>query len=127
MDRIGAAALSDIGVDTEMAQEKLQRVCFTLRVKRDRLDEYRRRHKAVWPEMLEALRKAGWRNYSLFLSQDGQLIGYVETPDFQQALARMAATDVNRRWQAEMAPFFEADGKNADEAMVPIPEVFHLD
>ncbi len=105
----------------------MRRVCFTLQVKRDRLDEYRERHRAVWPEMREALSRAGWRNYSLFLRDDGLLIGYVETPDFDRALALMAATEVNRRWQTEMAGFFEDEaGRKADEQMSPIPEVFHL-
>ena len=105
-----------------------QRICFCLQVKRDRLDEYKERHRAVWPEMKDALSKAGWHNYSLFLRDDGLLIGYVETPDFDRALAQMAATEVNRRWQAEMKDFFESDtGLAADEQMRPIPEVFHID
>ena len=105
-----------------------QRVCFCLQVKRDRLAEYRERHRVVWPEMLEALRRAGWHNYSLFLRNDGLLIGYVETADFGRALAEMATTEVNRRWQAEMKDFFESDsGLAADEQMRPLTEVFHLD
>ncbi len=104
-----------------------KRICFILQVKRDRLEEYKRRHAAVWPEMLRALRDAGWHNYSLFLRDDGLLIGYLETPDFKQALARMAVTDINKRWQQEMAPFFEgAPGRMADEQMSPIQEIFHL-
>ena len=39
--------------------------------------------------MLEALRATGWHNYSLFLRPDGLLVGYLETPDFEQARARM--------------------------------------
>lgn len=106
----------------------MKRVCFCLKVKQHRLDEYRIRHASVWPEMLEALTLTGWHNYSLFLRDDGLLIGYVETPDFDRALTMMAATDVNARWQKEMAEFFEGElGRNADEQMSPIPEVFHLD
>jgi L-rhamnose mutarotase len=106
----------------------MKRVCFCLRVKADRLEEYKDRHRAVWPEMLDALRAAGWRNYSLFLRDDGLLIGYLETADFEAALARVAATDVNRRWQEQMAEFFDdASGRNADEQMRPLLEVFHLD
>lgn len=106
----------------------LKRVCFCLQVKKDRLAEYKSRHAAVWPEMRDALRGAGWHNYSLFLRDDGLLIGYVETPDFDRALSDMAATAVNRRWQEQMAEFFESDsGLPADEQMRPIPEVFHLD
>ncbi len=110
-----------------MAEKPLQRVCFLLQVKKDRLEEYKSRHQAVWPEMLEALHRAGWHNYSLFLRDDGMLIGYVETPDFNRALEQMAVTDVNRRWQAQMAEFFEGvPGRNADEQMQPIPQVFFL-
>ncbi|MEU7304365.1 L-rhamnose mutarotase [Streptomyces sp. NPDC007189] len=105
----------------------MQRVCFLLKVRADRLDEYRERHAAVWPEMLDALKAAGWRNYSLFLREDGLLVGYLETDDFAAARAAMEATEVNARWQAEMAPFFESlDGARPDEAMKPLTEVFHL-
>ena len=45
-------------------------------------------------------RDTGWRNYSLFLRDDGLLIGYVEADDLQAAQAAMAATEVNARWQA---------------------------
>jgi L-rhamnose mutarotase len=106
----------------------VQRICFQLQVRPDRLDEYRERHAAVWPEMLEALSAAGWRNYSLFLSGSGMLIGYVETDDFEAALAAMERTDVNARWQAEMAEFFQdLDGRRPDEGLLRLDEVFHLD
>ncbi|MEZ0110080.1 L-rhamnose mutarotase [Catenulispora sp. EB89] len=106
----------------------MQRVCFLLKVKAELAAEYRARHEAVWPEMLAALSASGWRNYSLFLQPDGLLVGYLETDDFAAALAGMAATDVNARWQAEMARYFEGlDGGAADAGMVPLTEVFHLD
>ena len=106
----------------------MQRVCFLLKVRPDMLDEYTRRHSQVWPEMLDALRRTGWTNYSLFMREDGLLVGYFETPDLQAALDGMAATDVNARWQAEMAPFFESlDGRRPDEAFLQLREVFHLD
>jgi L-rhamnose mutarotase len=110
-----------------MANEPLKRVCFLLQVKPDRLEEYKRRHETVWPEMREALHKAGWYNYSLFLRADGLLVGYLETPDFSRAIEQMALTDVNQRWQTEMADFFEtAPGRRADEQMNSLAEVFHL-
>jgi len=107
----------------------MQRAGFVLKVKRERLEEYRKRHGEVWPEMLEALRRNGWRNYSLFLREDGLLFGYVETPEgFPAALHGMQKEEVNARWQKEMAPFFEdLEGGAADRSMVPLEEVFHLD
>lgn len=106
----------------------MQRVCFLLKVKEDRIEEYKARHASVWPDMLQALRESGWRNYSLFLRDDGLLVGYFETEDLAAARAAMAQREVNTRWQAEMAPFFEnLEGRHADQGMMMLEEVFHLD
>ncbi|HEV3262163.1 MAG TPA: L-rhamnose mutarotase [Gemmataceae bacterium] len=106
----------------------MERVCFLLKVKPARLAEYRSRHQAVWADMLLALRETGWRNYSLFLRDDGLLVGYLETPDFKKALDGMAAREVNARWQREMGPFFEdLEGRRPDQGLLLLQEVFHLD
>jgi len=55
-----------------------KRICFRLRIRPEARDEYVRRHRAVWPEMLELYGSTGWKNYSLFLGDDGTLIGYLE-------------------------------------------------
>jgi len=62
------------------------------------------------------------------MREDGVLFGYLETPDFEKARVGMADKEVNARWQAEMAPFFESlDGCNPDEGLLQLEEVFHLD
>jgi len=105
----------------------MKRVCFVLRVKPNRLEEYKQRHRVVWPEMQAALRETGWNNYSLFLGSDGLLVGYLETADFDRARAEMAKREVNERWQREMADFFvQPDCILPDCVMVPLEEVFHL-
>jgi L-rhamnose mutarotase len=106
----------------------MQRVCFQLQVRPERIEEYTARHVAVWPDMLQTLAGAGWRNYSLFLGPDGLLVGYFETTSLDAALAAMAATDVNARWQAEMAPFFADLGDAApDTGFLRLTEIFHLE
>lgn len=106
----------------------MQRVCFLLKVRADRLAEYTQRHQAVWPEMLAALTRHGWHNYSLFLRPDGLLVGYLETPDFAAAVAGMQDEAINAQWQSEMAPFFETlDSGAADTSLQTLSEVFHLD
>ncbi len=106
----------------------MERVCFLGRVKPERLEEYRERHERVWPDMLAALREAGWHNYSLFLTQDGLLVGYLETPSYEAALDAMARTEVNARWQRDMAPYFtDLDGRPPDQGFRRIDEIFHVD
>jgi L-rhamnose mutarotase len=107
----------------------MKRIGFLLKVKEDRLEEYKARHQNVWPEMQEALRRTGWHNYSLFLASDGLLFGYFETPvDLQTAVDGMSKEEVNARWQEWMAPFFEnIGGKHADEGLVELEQVFYLE
>ena len=99
----------------------MERACFLLRVRPEKLDEYKARHREVWPEMLDALRETGWTNYSLFLREDGLLVGYFEAAEsVERSLAAMEERDVNARWQAEMAPYFAGGG------LERLEEVFHL-
>lgn len=105
----------------------MERVCFQLQVRPGLIPEYRKRHAAIWPDMAKALKDTGWNNYSLFLRTDGLLIGYVECENFAASQAAIAATEVNGRWQAEMAPFFVALNGRPDEGFVQLEEVFHLE
>ena len=105
----------------------MQRIAFVFKVKQDKIEAYKVHHEAVWPEMLEALQRHGWHNYSLFLRSDGTVFGYFETPnDFQAALEGMSKEAVNARWQKLMAPYIDSEA-HADKSMIELEEVFHLD
>src|SRR5262245_56666555 len=107
----------------------MQRIGFLLKVRPERIAEYKEHHKNVWPEMQAALRRTGWHNYSLFMRPDGQLFGYFETPDtFQAALDGMAKEEINKKWHDFMAPFFESvGGTHADKMMEELEQVFFLE
>ena len=108
---------------TRLEGGKMKRVGFLLKVKQEMIPEYVKHHEAVWPEMLDALRRTGWHNYSIFMRPDGLLFGYFETPDsFQAALDGMSQEEINAKWQDFMAPYFEGIGGHADENMVELTE-----
>ena len=105
----------------------MKRVGFQFKVRADRLADYKEQNKSVWPEMLQALREAGWHNYSLFLRPDGLIFGYFETEEsLSAAQAKMGASEVNTRWQQFMAPFTDANAR-PDETFLELEEYFHLD
>ena len=107
----------------------MKRIGFLLKVKQDKIAEYKKHHEAVWPEMLDALRRTGWHNYSLFMRDDGLMFGYFEADeDFAASLAGMEQEPINLKWQQFMAPYFEAlGGARPDESMIELAEVFHTD
>jgi L-rhamnose mutarotase len=56
----------------------MQRIGFLIRVKPHKLEEYLKLHSPIWPELAEALKAAGMRNYSLWLNRkDGTEFGYL--------------------------------------------------
>lgn len=103
------------------------RVCFEMRVKPERLAEYVDRHRAVWPEMLQAISDAGRRNYSLFLRDDGLLIGYYETDDDDVAQRALERDPRTAAWEAEMDEFFVASAGRPDQEAQRLREVFNLE
>ena len=104
----------------------MERIGFEMRVLPGHEDEYRRRHAAVWPEMLDALRAAGARNYSIYL-RDRDLFGYLEVDDFDGFRATMDASPINARWQAEMVDLIDPLTDPATGFHHRLEEVFHLD
>ena len=106
----------------------MKRVGFQFKIKQDRIPEYKVHHAAVWPEMLDALRRHGWHNYSIFLRPDGLLFGYYEAAESPEASeAGMATEAINLNWQEFMGPFFDSIEGRPDENMMKLEEVFHLD
>jgi L-rhamnose mutarotase len=105
----------------------MKRVGFQFKVKPDRLVEYKEQHKNVWPEMLEALSESGWHNYTLFMRADGLIFGFFETDEsLQIAQAKMAAKDINTRWQEFISSFVVSNAR-PDETYIELEEYFHLD
>ncbi|MGA8037079.1 MAG: L-rhamnose mutarotase [Candidatus Acidiferrales bacterium] len=105
----------------------MQRICFILQVKPEKIDEYKRHDRNLWPELKKTLTETGWHNDSLFPRPNGMLIGSLETENFEQARSGTAARDVNVRWPREMADFFvPPEDLLPDQTMAPIEEVFHV-
>jgi L-rhamnose mutarotase len=104
----------------------VERICFTFPLEPGREDEYKRRHDEIWPELVDAIREAGIRNYSLF-RRGLQVIAYAEChPDAATAFGKVGSTDVNRR-SAES--FEDVIDRLVDEEGQPFraDEVWQLD
>jgi L-rhamnose mutarotase len=90
--------------------------------------EYRELHVAVWPGVLEALKRANISNYSIFL-RDGYLFSYLEYSgdDYQADYARMAAEETFQEWWKLTDPCQGPLPTADNERWAPAEEVFHLD
>jgi L-rhamnose mutarotase len=104
----------------------MERFCFTFRLREGMEEEYGRRHDEIWPELVEALRNADVRNYTLF-RRGRDVVAYAEChPDAETAFGKVGATEVNARWSAWFADVIE-ELTDADGRLFTADEVWHLD
>ena len=95
----------------------MERVCFRMFIKLDRVDEYEAEHQQVWPEVLDALQKSGWHNYSIFLNKkDGCLITYCEFEDFKKSLYSIAREEISLKYSTILACHFRLISSRAIES-----------
>lgn len=97
----------------------MQRVAFLIRVKPEKLDEYRKLHNPIWPELAAELKAAGIRNYTLWLQPDGSEFGYLECDDWQASCDYLATSDVHTRWQ-ELMQYYLATPVDAAAGGQPV-------
>lgn len=89
-------------------------------------EEYKKRHDEIWPEMLDALTRAGIRNYNIF-RHGLTLFGYFETDDLKKAQEILAVSDVNARWGEWMGPIMKVEVDPTTNFPYLLPLQFHMD
>lgn len=106
----------------------MRRIGRLMRVRDGKLEEYRRLHRAVWPEVLEALRRANIRNYTIYC-RDGLLFSTMDYvgSDYSSDRGRLLAGPAMVRWNELTGPCLEpADGPGG-EPWPTMEELFHMD
>jgi L-rhamnose mutarotase len=88
--------------------------------------EYVRRHQEIWPEMVEALREAGIRNYSIF-RHGLTLFGYFETDDIEMTQEHLANSETNQQWSEWMDPIMKVDIDPTTDFPYLLPLQWHMD
>ncbi len=102
------------------------RKAFVMSVNPDQHAEYERRHRPIWPELEQVLKKHGVHNYSIFLNAaTNQLFGYVEIED-EARWSAIAKTPECRRWWAHMKDVMPSNPDNSPKSE-SLREVFHID
>jgi L-rhamnose mutarotase len=105
----------------------MQRFGQVLRVRPERVEEYERIHRAVWPEVLRTIHECKMRNYSIF-RYGNLLFAYFEYvgDDYEADMAAMAADPKTREWWDICEPMQEpVPEREPGEWWHTIPEVFH--
>ena len=109
----------------------MQRMGQVIGLDAGKIDEYKRLHAAVWPDVLRMITECNIRNYSIFLKEpENLLFAYFEYhgTDFAADMAKMAADKVTQEWWAVCMPCQKPLETRAEgEWWAGMEEVFHHD
>jgi L-rhamnose mutarotase len=112
----------------------MKRYGWVIGLKDEKIEEYKRLHAAVWPEVLDMIKQSNIQNYSIYLRRldDGRtyLFSYLEYTgdDFDADMAKMAADPTTQKWWEVCKPCQEPLSDLADgQWWADMEEVFHID
>jgi L-rhamnose mutarotase len=105
----------------------MRRQAFRMRLKPGTIDEYRRRHDEIWPELVAGLREAGISDYTIFHEPETNSLFAVRIVRDDDRLAEFMDSPVFRRWREYMLDIMESDAEGNAVASTRLTEVFHMD
>ncbi|OLP62004.1 hypothetical protein BJF93_07735 [Xaviernesmea oryzae] len=109
----------------------MQRMGMMIGLQPDKVEEYKRLHAAVWPEILDLISRCNIKNYTIFLREPENLLFGVwdyHGVDFEADMAKMAADPKNQEWWSFCIPCQKPlDTRKDGEWWAMMDEVFHMD
>lgn len=102
------------------------RNAFKMQLKSGNIEEYKKRHDEIWPELYQALKQEGIHDYSIFLDEETLSLFAVQKlePDFNEE--RLRSLPIMKKWWEYMKDLMEVHSDNSPIAK-PLEEVFHMD
>jgi L-rhamnose mutarotase len=95
------------------------------KIRKGKENDYIEAHKAVWPELLDAMRKLGVEKESCFVF-GGYIFVYVEAPDIEKTMAALALDPINRKWDVFMETLLESPVEGCPDLFPEMKEVFRM-
>jgi L-rhamnose mutarotase len=101
----------------------MERYAWKARVLPGKLEEYKKRHDEIWPEMLSMFRKAHIFNYTIW-NVGNDLFGYYECDSIEQACKIQSMSEVNSKWSSYMSDVMEMQKDPITGAQPKLEQVF---
>ena len=103
-----------------------QRIAFKMKIKRGAIEEYKKRHDELWPELHKLLKDAGISEYSIFYDEETQILFAFQKQAGEQGSQDLGKTEIVRRWWKYMSDIMETNADNSPVS-TPLEEVFFME
>jgi L-rhamnose mutarotase len=88
-------------------------------------EEYRKRHKEIWPELVKLLKEEGIGNYSIFLDEETNILFAYQEQSGSSSSQDLGQTEIVRKWWKYMADIMETNPDNSP-VTIPLEQVFFM-
>ena len=103
----------------------MQRVAFKMKMFAGKIDEYKKRHDEIWPELVLLLKNTGIQDYAIFLDEEtNSLFGVLKIAD-KTLLDALPEQPIMKKWWAYMKDIMESNANNSPVS-TPLKEVFYM-
>ena len=103
----------------------MKRIAFKMKLYKGQEAEYRKRHEAIWPDLVSLLKRSGIKDYSIFLDDETNILFGVLKIENESALNELPQQAVMQRWWSYMKDIMECNPDNSPVS-IPLNEVFYL-
>ena len=103
----------------------MKTVAFKMKLNPGQVEEYKKRHDEIWPELQKLLKENGISDYSIFLDEETNILFAVQKQDGRSS-QDLGATDIVKKWWAYMADIMDTNPDNSPIS-IPLKEVFRMD
>ena len=103
----------------------MNRVAFKMKLNPGKLNEYKKRHNEIWPELSKLLKDSGISDYSIFFDDESNYLFAVQKVDGTKGSQDLSSNPIVQKWWDYMADIMEVEENNAPVS-IPLEEVFYL-
>ena len=105
----------------------MEKVAFKMKLKPGYVEEYRSRHDAIWPKLVDLLRVSGIRDYSIYLDEETLTLFGVLWRTSDHRMNGLPQTEVMQEWWAYMADLMETQPNDNEPVAIPLPHMYHME
>jgi len=103
----------------------MEQIGFRMQLNEGQVDEYRRRHDEIWPELVSLLKDAGISDYSIYVHEQTNSLFAVLRRTNGHTMDSLPLEPVMQRWWAHMADIMASNESN-EPVVEPLERVFYL-
>jgi len=103
-----------------------KRVAFKMKLKPGFVEEYKKRHEQLWPDLRKLLKNSGVSEYSIFFDEETNFLFAFQKQAGERGSQDLGKEEIVQKWWKYMADVMETNPDHSPISL-PLEEVFYME